>query len=53
MLIMNAFGQTRFRFSATSVMIFRFVPRRSSRDIPGFRGMPAVMMMTSEPARSS
>src|SRR4029079_9030648 len=34
-------------------MIFRFTDRRSSRDMPGLRGTPAVMMTTSAPAQSA
>ena len=49
----NAPGQVRFRFVATSVMILMFVPRRSSRLMPGLRGIPAVTMHTSAPATSS
>src|SRR4029079_4792684 len=51
--ITNASGQCFFRFSATLRMIFRFTDRRSSRDIPGLRGTPAVMMTTSAPAQSA
>ena len=32
---------------ATSFIMPRFIPRRSSRSIPGFLGIPAVMIKTS------
>jgi hypothetical protein len=34
-------------------MIRMLTPRRSSRLMPGLRGMPAVTMTTSEPTTSS
>ena len=39
--------------SVTDLTIFSFVATRSSRLIPGWRGRPAVMTTTSEPAVSS
>ena len=39
--------------SVTEPTIFSFVVTRSSRDMPGERGRPAVMTTTSEPAVSS
>ena len=39
--------------SVTEPTIFSFVVTRSSRDIPGERGRPAVITTTSEPAVSS
>ena len=53
MTMTKAFGQTFFALCATSRMIGRFVATRSSRDWPGLRGMPAVMMRTSAPSRSA
>jgi hypothetical protein len=38
--------------SATCFMIFKFVASRSSRDIPGLRASPAVMITRSDPAMS-
>src|ERR1022692_4833033 len=51
--ITNASGQCFFRFSPTLRMILRLMLSRSSRDIPGLRGTPAVMMTTSAPAQSA
>ena len=51
--ITKALGQCCFRFSATLRMIFRFTDNKSSRDMPGLRGTPAVMMTTSAPAQSA
>ena len=48
-----ALGLCAITFSVTSFTIFSFVETRSSRDIPGERGRPAVMTTTSEPADSS
>ena len=42
-----------FTFSATLRMIFRLIDSKSSRDMPGLRGTPAVTMTTSDPAQSS
>ena len=53
MTMTNASGQYFLALSATFLMIGRFTPTRSSRDCPGFRGMPAVMMRTFAPATSS
>ena len=39
--------------SATCVMILRFVFSRSSRDMPGLRASPAVMITRSAPAMSA
>ena len=39
--------------SVTEPTIFSFVATRSSRDMPGERGSPAVITTTSEPAVSS
>ena len=39
--------------SVTPPTIFWLVARRSSRLMPGFRAMPAVMTTTSDPAVSS
>ncbi len=39
--------------SVTEPTIFSFVDTRSSRLIPGWRGIPAVITTTSEPAVSS
>ena len=49
----KASGQFVFRFSATLRMILRLMLNRSSRDMPGLRGTPAVMITTSAPAMSS
>ena len=53
MTMTKASGQCFFALLATSRMMGRFVATRSSRDWPGLRGMPAVMIRTSEPATSS
>ena len=53
MTMTKASGQCFFRFSATLRMILRLMLNRSSRDMPGLRGTPAVMMTTSAPAQSS
>ena len=53
MQITNAFGDVSFIPSATCLIIFKLVPSRSSRDIPGFRGTPAVIIITSESLVSS
>ena len=47
--MLNESGAYFFTFSATLVMILMLVSRRSSLDIPGFLGRPAVMILTSEP----
>ena len=38
--------------SPTDFITFRFMPSKSSRDIPGFLATPAVTMQTSAPAIS-
>ena len=48
-----ASGDCATTFDVTSPTIFSFVETRSSRDIPGERGRPAVITTTSEPAVSS
>ena len=48
-----ASGLCAITFSVTSLTIFSFVVTRSSRDIPGERGRPAVITTTLEPAVSS
>ncbi len=53
MTMMNASGQCFLALSATSRMMGRLMPIRSSRLCPGLRGMPAVTMSTSEPAQSA
>lgn len=52
MTMTNAFGQCSFAPSATLRMIGVLIATRSSRLWPGFRGTPAVTMMTSAPAQS-
>ena len=51
--ITNAFGQFVFRLPATSLMISTLMWTRSSRDMPGLRGTPAVMITTSAPLQSA
>ena len=53
MTITNELGDCFFTLSATSFMMPRFISRRSSRFIPGFLGIPAVIMNTSEFFKSS
>ncbi len=48
-----ASGECSFTLLATSRMIPAFLPRRSIRLIPGWRGSPAVITTTSEPAVSA
>ena len=52
-MIRIASGDVRFTFSATSFTIPALVFSRSSRLIPGFRAIPAVMTTMLEPADSS
>ena len=49
----KASGQWALMPSATARMIFRLIVSRSSRDMPGLRGTPAVTTTTSEPAQSA
>ena len=44
----KALGDEFFIPSATCLIIFKLVPNRSSLVIPGFLGIPAVIIMTSE-----
>ena len=46
--ITKAFGDDFLIPSATCFIIFKLVPNKSSLDIPGFLGMPAVIITTSE-----
>ena len=46
--ITNDLGEFFFMPSATCLMIFKFIPNKSSLLIPGFLGTPAVMIITSE-----
>ena len=46
--ITKALGEYSFIPNATCLIIFKFIPRRSSRVIPGFLGTPAVTIITSE-----
>jgi len=46
--MMIAFGEVAFTCSATCFTMPALVFRRSSRDMPGFRAMPAVMITMSE-----
>jgi len=48
-----ASGLCATTFEVTSPTIFSFVWTRSSRDMPGERGRPAVITTTDEPAVSS
>ena len=48
MHIINAFGAFSFIPLATCLIIFKFIPSRSSLLMPGFLGTPAVIMITSE-----
>ena len=47
MQMTKAFGQLVLMPSATVAMTPAFLPMRSSRDMPGVRGKPAVMITTS------
>ena len=49
----TAFWLVRLTCWQTAVMILALVESRSSRLMPGLRGMPAVMTTTSLPAVSS
>ena len=51
-MITTAFGEYCFTPLQTSFMIFELVAKRSSRLMPGLRGIPAVMITTSESAVS-
>ncbi len=53
MQITKAFGAWALMPSPTDFITLRLMPRRSSRDIPGLRGTPAVTMQTSAPAMSA
>ncbi len=53
MTMTNAFGAYCLMPSATDSMILELTAMRSSRDMPGLRGRPAVTMTTSEPLMSS
>ncbi len=46
-------GETATTCSVTDLTIFSFVCTRSSRLMPGWRGSPAVITTTSEPAVSA
>ena len=48
MQITKAFGEVFLIPSATCLIIFKFIPKRSSRVIPVFLGTPAVIITTSE-----
>ena len=50
--IMTASGECAATCSATDLTILTLVCMRSSRLIPGLRGMPAVTITTSDPAVS-
>ena len=52
-ITMIDFGEVRFTCSHTVFTMPALVLRRSSRDIPGLRAIPAVMMTISESAVSS
>ena len=49
MQITNASGQLARMPAATSAITPAFLPIRSSRDMPGVRGKPAVTITTSAP----
>ena len=51
--MMIAFGDPGTKRSTTSRTIPAFLPSRSIRLIPGWRGNPAVITTTSEPAVSA
>lgn len=53
MQMTNAFGQCCLIPAATNLIIFELMPTKSSRDMPGFLGTPAVTMTTSAPLSSS
>ena len=44
----KAFGEVFFIPSATCLIIFKFIPSKSSLVMPGFLGTPAVIIITSE-----
>ena len=46
--ITNALGEVFFIPSATCFIIFKFISNKSSLDMPGFLGTPAVIIITSE-----
>ena len=48
MQITKALGDVFAIPSPTCLIIFKFVPNKSSLVIPGFLGIPAVIIMTSE-----
>ena len=50
--ITNASGACFFTFDATSFIIPKLIDMRSSLSIPGFLGIPAVIIITSDPAIS-
>ncbi len=50
---MIAFGELFLISRATAFTMPAFVFRRSSRDMPGLRAMPAVITTISEPAVSA
>ncbi len=52
-MMMIAFGATRLISEVTARITPALVLRRSSRLMPGLRGMPAVTMKRSEPAQGS
>ena len=49
----TASGEAATADFMTLSTIARFAARRSSRDMPGLRGKPAVMTTTSDPAVSA
>jgi hypothetical protein len=49
----KASGQCVLMPFATSAMTPAFLPIRSSRDMPGVRGKPAVTITTSDPAMAA
>ena len=50
MMMKYASGENFKAWSTTLLTIFALTPIRSSRLMPGLRGMPDVMTTTSEPA---
>ena len=52
MTITKALGAFSFMFFATSFIIPRFISNKSSLFMPGFLGMPAVIIKTSVPFTS-
>ena len=48
MHITKAFGDVFLIPSETCFITLRFIPSKSSLDIPGFLGTPAVIIITSE-----